>query len=226
MAWGLECRDPLGPESLFQSCIKDVDNHIPGPGWGAAGPAVQQRAAARGRQRPRLVRSGSSANGRRARASGEQQSQSAAGSQSARLCGGGRSAGARPELPPRPRHRSSGDSDAGTRASPQDASDRGARGGRRVCFLQVQSRRLEALAGRAGPNGNFLNNDQWLSTVSQYDRDKYWNRFRDTMSLKKVETASYNRLLTFRRKIFVDPKISNTPIPPLQNTTAEKRREK
>lgn len=62
---------------------------------------------------------------------------------------------------------------------PADASDRGARGGRRVCFLQVQSRRLEALAGRAGPNGNFLNNDQWLSTVSQYDRDKYWNRFRD-----------------------------------------------
>lgn len=47
------------------------------------------------------------------------------------------------------------------------------------CFLQVQSRRLEALAGRAGPNGNFLDNDQWLSTVSQYDRDKYWNRFRD-----------------------------------------------
>lgn len=47
------------------------------------------------------------------------------------------------------------------------------------CFLQVHSRRLEALAGRVGPNGNFLDNDQWLSTVSQYDRDKYWNRFRD-----------------------------------------------
>ncbi|KAI4584298.1 hypothetical protein MJG53_007577 [Ovis ammon polii x Ovis aries] len=48
------------------------------------------------------------------------------------------------------------------------------------CFLQVESRHLDALAGGAGPNnGNFLDNDQWLSTVSQYERDKYWNRFRD-----------------------------------------------
>lgn len=47
------------------------------------------------------------------------------------------------------------------------------------CFLQAESRHVEALAGGAGPNGNFLDNDQWLSTVSQYDRDKYWNRFRD-----------------------------------------------
>ncbi|XP_036081039.1 testican-1 isoform X1 [Rousettus aegyptiacus] len=48
------------------------------------------------------------------------------------------------------------------------------------CFLQVETRHLEALAGAAEPNnGNFLDNDQWLSTVSQYDRDKYWNRFRD-----------------------------------------------
>ncbi|XP_061045607.1 testican-1 isoform X2 [Eubalaena glacialis] len=48
------------------------------------------------------------------------------------------------------------------------------------CFLQVESRHLDALAGGAAPNnGNFLDNDQWLSTVSQYDRDKYWNRFRD-----------------------------------------------
>uniref|UniRef100_A0A8P0TK85 Testican-1 n=1 Tax=Canis lupus familiaris TaxID=9615 RepID=A0A8P0TK85_CANLF len=48
------------------------------------------------------------------------------------------------------------------------------------CFLQAESRHLDAPAGGAGPNnGNFLDNDQWLSTVSQYDRDKYWNRFRD-----------------------------------------------
>nr|XP_023408349.1 testican-1 [Loxodonta africana] len=48
------------------------------------------------------------------------------------------------------------------------------------CLLQVESRHLDALAGGAGPdNGNFLDNDQWLSTVSQYDRDRYWNRFRD-----------------------------------------------
>lgn len=36
------------------------------------------------------------------------------------------------------------------------------------------------------------------------------------MSLMQVVTASYNRLLTFRRKIFVDPEISDTPILPLQ----------
>ncbi|VTJ72486.1 Hypothetical predicted protein, partial [Marmota monax] len=48
------------------------------------------------------------------------------------------------------------------------------------CFLQVESRHLDAFARGAGlDNGNFLDNDQWLSTVSQYDRDKYWNRFRD-----------------------------------------------
>lgn len=48
------------------------------------------------------------------------------------------------------------------------------------CVLQVHSRHLEARAGAAEPNpGNFLDNDQWLSTVSQYDRDKSWNRFRD-----------------------------------------------
>lgn len=48
------------------------------------------------------------------------------------------------------------------------------------CLLQVESRHLDALAGGAGPNnGNFLDNDQWLSTVSEYERDKYWNRFRD-----------------------------------------------
>lgn len=47
-------------------------------------------------------------------------------------------------------------------------------------FLQVDSRHLDALAGGAAlNNANFLDNDQWLSTVSQYDRDKYWNRFRD-----------------------------------------------
>lgn len=46
------------------------------------------------------------------------------------------------------------------------------------CFLQVQSRHLDAPAARPD-RGHLLDNDQWLSTVSQYDRDKYWNRFRD-----------------------------------------------
>ncbi|XP_044515871.1 testican-1 [Gracilinanus agilis] len=45
------------------------------------------------------------------------------------------------------------------------------------CFLQVDSRHAEVFNGHN--NGNFLDSDRWLSTVSQYDRDKYWNRFRD-----------------------------------------------
>ncbi|KAH0504891.1 Testican-1 [Microtus ochrogaster] len=53
-------------------------------------------------------------------------------------------------------------------------------------FLQVDSRHLDALAGGAAlNNANFLDNDQWLSTVSQYDRDKYWNRFRDLFYTRK-----------------------------------------
>ncbi|XP_051834092.1 testican-1 isoform X1 [Antechinus flavipes] len=45
------------------------------------------------------------------------------------------------------------------------------------CFLQVDSQHAELLTRHN--NGNFLDSDKWLSTVSQYDRDKYWNRFRD-----------------------------------------------
>lgn len=41
----------------------------------------------------------------------------------------------------------------------------------------------------------------------------------------QVETAFYNRLLTFRRKIFVDAEISDTPIPPL-TIPLQKRGEK
>lgn len=28
-------------------------------------------------------------------------------------------------------------------------------------------------------DGNPLDNDKWMSTVSQYDKSKYWNKFRD-----------------------------------------------
>lgn len=64
------------------------------------------------------------------------------------------------------------------------------------CFLQVESRHLDALAGGAGPNnGNFLDNDQWLSTVSQYDRDKYWNRFRDVSTAAAGPCAGAGDLL-------------------------------
>uniref|UniRef100_A0A8D0DVC6 Uncharacterized protein n=1 Tax=Salvator merianae TaxID=96440 RepID=A0A8D0DVC6_SALMN len=38
-------------------------------------------------------------------------------------------------------------------------------------------------AAMSSNNGNFLDNDQWLSTVSQYDRDKYWNKFRDVSTV-------------------------------------------
>ncbi|KTG04561.1 hypothetical protein cypCar_00033654, partial [Cyprinus carpio] len=30
-----------------------------------------------------------------------------------------------------------------------------------------------------GSDGNPLDNDKWMSTVSQYDKSKYWNKFRD-----------------------------------------------
>ncbi|XP_039184134.1 testican-1-like isoform X2 [Crotalus tigris] len=46
------------------------------------------------------------------------------------------------------------------------------------CFLQAEGRHPE-ITLRSSNNGNFLDNDKWLSTVSQYDKDKYWNKFRD-----------------------------------------------
>ncbi|XP_010083792.1 PREDICTED: testican-3-like [Pterocles gutturalis] len=52
------------------------------------------------------------------------------------------------------------------------------------CFLQVESRHPEIITSNSD-HGNFLDNDKWLSTVSQYDKDKYWNKFRD------VSTASF-----------------------------------
>uniref|UniRef100_A0A8C6VCS5 Uncharacterized protein n=1 Tax=Naja naja TaxID=35670 RepID=A0A8C6VCS5_NAJNA len=48
------------------------------------------------------------------------------------------------------------------------------------CFLQAEGRHPEiTLRSSSNNNGNFLDNDKWLSTVSQYDKDKYWNKFRD-----------------------------------------------
>ena len=46
------------------------------------------------------------------------------------------------------------------------------------CFLQVESRHPEIITNN-GNHGDFLDNDKWLSTVSQYEKDKYWNKFRD-----------------------------------------------
>uniref|UniRef100_F6U9A1 Keratinocyte differentiation associated protein n=1 Tax=Ornithorhynchus anatinus TaxID=9258 RepID=F6U9A1_ORNAN len=45
------------------------------------------------------------------------------------------------------------------------------------CVLQAESRHPDTPA--ANPHDNFLDDDRWLSTVSQYDKNKYWNKFRD-----------------------------------------------
>lgn len=46
--------------------------------------------------------------------------------------------------------------------------------------LSAEGRRGEAVVGHASNNnGQALDNDKWLSTVSQYDKDRYWNKFRD-----------------------------------------------
>uniref|UniRef100_A0A8C6NUX5 Testican-2 n=1 Tax=Nothobranchius furzeri TaxID=105023 RepID=A0A8C6NUX5_NOTFU len=47
------------------------------------------------------------------------------------------------------------------------------------------SMRVAALAGKAG---NFMEDEQWLSTISQYSRKtKHWNRFRDDDYIKNPE---------------------------------------
>ncbi|XP_009582646.1 PREDICTED: testican-1-like [Fulmarus glacialis] len=58
------------------------------------------------------------------------------------------------------------------------------------CFLQVESRHPEIITSTSN-HGNFLDNDKWLSTVSQYDKDKYWNKFRD------VSTSSFTAYFLF-----------------------------
>lgn len=59
------------------------------------------------------------------------------------------------------------------------------------CFLQVESRHPEIITSNSN-HGNFLDNDKWLSTVSQYDKDKYWNKFRD------VSTCRFTACFSFR----------------------------
>ncbi|MGH0116355.1 UNVERIFIED_CONTAM: hypothetical protein FKN15_035659 [Acipenser sinensis] len=48
-----------------------------------------------------------------------------------------------------------------------------------LLLLQVEGRRPETITVNNNNNGNSLDNDKWLSTVSQYDKDRYWNKFRD-----------------------------------------------
>ncbi|KAJ8015376.1 hypothetical protein DPEC_G00025490, partial [Dallia pectoralis] len=45
-------------------------------------------------------------------------------------------------------------------------------------LLRADGRRGETVVPNNN-NGHALDNDKWLSTVSQYDKDRYWNKFRD-----------------------------------------------
>lgn len=43
-------------------------------------------------------------------------------------------------------------------------------------------------AKEPGKTGNFMEDEQWLSTISQYSRKiKHWNRFRDVSCLCELE---------------------------------------
>uniref|UniRef100_A0A803SNX4 Uncharacterized protein n=1 Tax=Anolis carolinensis TaxID=28377 RepID=A0A803SNX4_ANOCA len=53
------------------------------------------------------------------------------------------------------------------------------------CFLQVEGRHPDIAPARSSSHASFLDNDKWLSTVSQYDKDKYWNKFRDARERKR-----------------------------------------
>ncbi|XP_048885687.1 testican-1 [Brienomyrus brachyistius] len=56
-------------------------------------------------------------------------------------------------------------------------------------LLHVESKRAETI-GRNNNNGHSLDNDKWLSTVSQYDKDRYWNKFRDDDYFRTWSPAS------------------------------------
>ncbi|XP_041709511.2 testican-1 isoform X3 [Coregonus clupeaformis] len=45
-------------------------------------------------------------------------------------------------------------------------------------LLRTEGRRGGTVVGNKNI-GHALDNDKWLSTVSQYDKDRYWNKFRD-----------------------------------------------
>ena len=48
-------------------------------------------------------------------------------------------------------------------------------------LLRAEGKRGETVVSNNN-NGHALDNDKWLSTVSQYDKDRYWNKFRDVSS--------------------------------------------
>ncbi|MEE6507798.1 hypothetical protein FKM82_030754 [Ascaphus truei] len=48
-----------------------------------------------------------------------------------------------------------------------------------LCMCAAACSEVLAAAGRSD-RGNFLDDKQWLTTISQYDKDaEHWNRFRD-----------------------------------------------
>uniref|UniRef100_A0A8C4HZI0 SPARC (osteonectin), cwcv and kazal like domains proteoglycan 2 n=1 Tax=Dicentrarchus labrax TaxID=13489 RepID=A0A8C4HZI0_DICLA len=58
-----------------------------------------------------------------------------------------------------------------------------------LCLLVGFSLQVEVKSGKeAGKAGNFMEDEQWLSTISQYSRKiKHWNRFRDDDYIKNTE---------------------------------------
>uniref|UniRef100_A0A4W6EZW1 Testican-2 n=1 Tax=Lates calcarifer TaxID=8187 RepID=A0A4W6EZW1_LATCA len=52
-------------------------------------------------------------------------------------------------------------------------------------YIPDQTARVDVKSGKeAGKAGNFMEDEQWLSTISQYSRKiKHWNRFRDVSSV-------------------------------------------
>ncbi|KAJ8405284.1 hypothetical protein AAFF_G00322750 [Aldrovandia affinis] len=62
-----------------------------------------------------------------------------------------------------------------------------------LCLLGASALLLHAEGRRAemtitnNNNGHSLDNDKWLSTVSQYDKDRYWNKFRDWQRVVGVQ---------------------------------------
>ncbi|XP_036022277.1 testican-3 isoform X2 [Onychomys torridus] len=72
------------------------------------------------------------------------------------------------------------------------------------CSQTLAAAAAVAAAGGRSDGGNFLDEKQWLTTISQYDKEVgQWNKFRDTpvdlsyyLVLKKRETAQWLRALT------------------------------
>lgn len=65
------------------------------------------------------------------------------------------------------------------------------------CLLSLAALVLRGETAVTGNNnnGHALDNDEWLSTVSQYDKDRYWDKFRDVSFRVYKVTCALNWLL-------------------------------